>query len=122
MPHPEEELERYRQTCRQRDAAAQERQREARRQAHRDARQAAAVLKDEFGADRVILFGSTAREERLSPHSDLDLAVEGLTGMDYYRAVAQVQSVPAQMAVDLVRLESCSPSLRHTIEETGVEL
>lgn len=116
MPISEEDLAQYRVTRRQRDAAAQEWQEKMQRTARNDARRVATGLKDELGAVRVILFGSTARDERLSPHSDLDLAVEGLTGMKYYRAVAQVQSVPAQMAVDLVRLESCSSSLRQTIK------
>lgn len=122
MPTPKKTLDRYRETLRRRDAAAQEWQEETRRQAWRDAQQAASLLKDDFGAERVVLFGSVAQRERLSSHSDLDLAVEGLTGMDYYRAVARIQSVPAQMTVDLVRMESCSPPLRTTIQDTGVEL
>jgi len=66
--------------------------------------------------------GSVARNERLSPHSDLDLAVEGLAPMAYDRAVARLQSIPEERDVDLVRLESCRDSLRQTIEETGIEL
>jgi len=122
MPLSDEALARYRETRRRRDAAAHAWQEEARRRAWYAARRAASLLKDEFGAERVVLFGSIARNERLSPHSDLDLAVEGLTGMEYYRAVARIQSVPAQMTVDLVRLESCRSSLRQTIRETGIEL
>lgn len=122
MPLSDQALARYRETRRRRDAAAQEWQEEMRRTAWNDARRAATLLKDEFGAERVVLFGSVAQEERLSPHSDLDLAVEGLSPMDYYRAVARVQSVPSTMSVDLVRLESARTSLRSTIHETGIEL
>ena len=88
----------------------------------REARAAAALLHADFEAKRVVLFGSVARNERLSPHSDLDLAVTGLFGLDYYRAVARVQSVSETRSVDLIRLESCRPSLRETVRETGIEL
>ncbi len=44
-------------------------------------RKAADVLKIRFRARRVILFGSLARIESFHPRSDVDLAVEGLTGM-----------------------------------------
>lgn len=122
MPLSDEELDRYRQTLRRRDAAARARQEKERERAWHAAQQVASVLKEEFGAERVLLFGSVAREERLSPHSDLDLAVEGLTSLDYYRAVARVRSVPARRGVDLVRLESCRASLRQSIQETSIEL
>ena len=122
MPLSDEALARYRETCRRRDATARVRQEEARRTARREARAAAALLHADFEAERVVLFGSVARNERLSPHSDLDLAVTGLSGLDYYRAVARVQSVSETRSVDLIRLESCRPSLRETIQETGIEL
>ena len=83
MPVSDEDLDRYRRTLRRRDEAARAQQKEAHRNAWHAARQAASVLEDELGAERVILFGSVAREERLSPHSDLDLAVEGLAPRAY---------------------------------------
>ena len=122
MPVSDEDLDRYRRTLRRRDKAARAQQKEAHRNAWHAARQAASVLEDELGAERVVLFGSVAREERLSPHSDLDLAVEGLAPMAYYRAVARLQSIPEEIDVDLVRLESCRDSLRQTVDETRIEL
>ena len=122
MPVSDEDLDRYRRTLRRRDEAARAQQKEVHRNAWHAARQAASVLEDELGAERVVLFGSVAREERLSPHSDLDLAVEGLAPMAYYRAVARLQSIPEEIDVDLVRLESCRDSLRQTVQETGIEL
>lgn len=122
MPVSDEDLDRYRRTLRRRDEAARAQQKEAHRNAWHAARQAASVLEDELEAERVILFGSVAREERLSPHSDLDLAVESLAPMAYYRAVARLQSIPEEIDVDLVRLESCRDSLRQTVDETRIEL
>lgn len=122
MSLSDDALRRYRQTRRRRDAAARAQQEAARRTAWQEAREAAALLNTDLGAERVILFGSVARDDRLSPHSDLDLAVTGLSGLDYYRAVARVQSVPETRSVDLIRLASCRPSLRDTIQDTGIEL
>ena len=122
MPVSDEDLDRYRRTLRRRDEAARAQQKEARRNAWHAARQAASVLEDKFGAERVVLFGSVARKERLNPRSDLDLAVGGLTPMAYYRAVARLQSIPEERTVDLVRLESCRDSLRQTVDETRIEL
>lgn len=122
MPLSDEELERYRETLRQRDREAREWQEKAHRRARQDARHAAALLKSEFGASRVFLFGSVAQEEHLSPHSDIDLAVEGLPPENYYEAVARVQSVTSGPSVDLVRLDRCSDSLRRKIKDTGIEL
>ncbi|MFB6280383.1 MAG: nucleotidyltransferase family protein [Salinibacter sp.] len=122
MSLSDDALRRYRQTRRRRDAAARAQQEAARRTAWQEAREAAALLNTDLGAERVILFGSVAWDDRLSPHSDLDLAVTGLSGLDYYRAVARVQSVPETRSVDLIRLASCRPSLRDTIQDTGIEL
>jgi tRNA nucleotidyltransferase (CCA-adding enzyme) len=49
-------------------------------------REAAAALKARFGVRRVVLFGSLAHEAWFVPDSDVDLAVEGLGGGDYWEA------------------------------------
>lgn len=120
MPHvSEEQMQAYRATCRRRDEADRRRQREARRTGLRAARRAADLLRGRFGAERVVLFGSLARQEALSPHSDIDLAVAGLSPAEYYRAVARVQRVAGTRTVDLVRCEQCPPSLRTRIDTEG---
>jgi len=83
-------------------------------------RQAADVLRRDFGAARIVLFGSLARGERY-PGSDIDIAVEGLTG-DYWQAWRVVEEAVPGCSVDLVELESASPSLRAAIAREGVEL
>ena len=118
----DEQMQAYRATCRRRDEAERRRQREARRAGLAAARRAAALLRRQFGAERVRLFGSLAREEDLGPHSDIDLAVVGLSPADYYRAVAQVQRVAGARTVDLVRYEQCGPSLRTRIDTEGRSL
>jgi predicted nucleotidyltransferase len=81
------------------------------------ARAAAEVLRAEFGARRIWLFGSL-RHGWFHETSDVDLAVEGIAleriGAAWDR-VAEVVACP----VDLVCWEDASPALRARVEETG---
>ncbi len=85
-------------------------------------RQAAATLKSRFGARRVILFGSLARERVFHGDSDVDLAVEGLRGEVYLTAWGVVEAAIDDRSVDLVELETASESLRSCILRSGIEL
>lgn len=118
----EDELDRYRATCRKRDDEARRRQKRAHRDARMAARRAAAILRAEFGVDRVVLFGSVARTAYLGPRSDIDLAVEGLPARDHARAVDRVQGASEERRIDLVRIEQCSLSLKTDISADGIDL
>lgn len=118
----EEELAAYRATCARREAAERRRQQARRAAGRQAARCAATLLREQFGAERVVLFGSLARTEDLGPRSDIDLAVAGISAEDYYQAVARVQRVAEERSIDLVRLENCAPSLRERIDEEGIPL
>jgi predicted nucleotidyltransferase len=91
-------------------------------EAGRVARQAAMVLKQQFTARRVVLFGSVTRVERFTPWSDIDLAVWGVPPERFYAAVAAVTSLSAEIGVDLVDSERCGATLLAAIERDGVEL
>ena len=74
------------------------------------------VLKEEFGATRVILFGSLAGLAPWHDRSDIDLAVEGLAGEDFFRAYsACCDLLPQGLALDLVPLERVYPEMRSRI-------
>jgi predicted nucleotidyltransferase len=75
------------------------------------------VLASEFGARRVVLFGSLARGEA-RPDSDIDLAVEGLPPTATFRAMARAAEV-AGRHVDLVPLEGVRPEVLAIIEREG---
>ena len=82
--------------------------------------QAARTLAVDFGARRVVLFGSVAAE-RADERSDVDLAVEGVSRERYFEALAALSEVvPAD--VDLVLLEEAPESLRALVESEGVTL
>lgn len=59
---------------------------ERRRRARVAAERCIDLLKEEFGARRVILFGSLAEQGVWHRHSDIDLAVEGLPPADFFKA------------------------------------
>jgi predicted nucleotidyltransferase len=85
------------------------------------AREAAALLRREYGARRVWLFGSLSRG-RFGPRSDVDLAVEGLAGQDLLRAHAQVSRLFPDAEVDLVPLEEAPLHLQERIVGEGIPL
>ena len=82
----------------------------------------AALLKSEFGAKRVVLFGSMAHEAWFTPDSDIDLAVEGLKAEHYWRAWEALEEEILDRPVDLIDIESASESLRKSIDRYGVDL
>jgi predicted nucleotidyltransferase len=89
----------------------------SREEARRLADRCAALLREHFGARRVILFGSVTGDAPWHDHSDLDLAVEGLPARDYTRALnACYELLPPGLELDLIPLESAWPELRARIE------
>lgn len=116
------DMARYRATARAR--AAQEQQAQLRRaeQVRDVAREAARLLKERFGAGRVILFGSLARGDRFHLRSDIDLAVEGVSPQDFWRAWAAVDRLGPEFELELIEVETASPALRQQLEREGIEL
>ena len=68
----------------------------------------------------MVLYWSLA-EGRVRPGSDIDLAVTGMEGSEYYRAVAALSSVIKQR-VDLADLDCLPPHLKSSVEEDGIVL
>jgi predicted nucleotidyltransferase len=85
-------------------------------------REAASVVKTRFGARRVVLFGSLAHAAWFMLDSDVDLAVEGLAGNDYWQAWRLVEQIIGDRPVNLIEIETAGESLRRAIERYGVEL
>ena len=79
---PPEAMARYRRAALAR-AGTQEREAEQRRAA---AWSTARLLREEFGATRVVAFGSLAHGAWFGPRSDIDLAVEGIPPQVFWRA------------------------------------
>lgn len=112
----------YRRTLHRRNQDADREQVRRRKQARNAARRAAVCLKRDYDASRVVLFGSFARERRLGPRSDIDLAAWGVPAASYYEAVARVQETVAPFEADLIRMERSPTSLRDHVQQEGMEL
>lgn len=82
---------------------------------------AAALLRRDWGARRVLLFGSLAHGTWAPETSDVDLAVEGLAAEFLLPALGAVLDI-IRWPVDLVRLEDAKPALRAAIAATAEEV
>jgi len=95
---------------------------ERRRLARVTARKAAKLLKSEFGATEVILFGSLARRVGFTRWSDIDLASRGIPSENFLKAMDTVLYLTPGFKIDLVELETCPPALLKSIEKDGKPL
>jgi predicted nucleotidyltransferase len=86
------------------------------------ARKVAELLKEQFGAQRVVAFGSIIQKDLYHLNSDLDIAVWGIEEKKYFRAVAKLLELDPSQRVDLVRIEDARGSLGSVIEQEGVLL
>lgn len=111
------ESERYVDYWRRRQAAQQARNQQLAREARADLKQIVDALVCQFGAKRIILFGSLVRGH-FAPGSDLDLAVEGIARGDYFAALAAINRL-TRLWVDLKPLEDLEPHFRQRVLMTG---
>ncbi|MCU0525593.1 MAG: nucleotidyltransferase domain-containing protein [Elainella sp. Prado103] len=116
-----DQIARYRAGARQQEQQHQQQQRERQQRGLEVARQAAQLLKQEFGAQRVRLFGSLLDVGRVRQESDVDLAVDGLDDRRYLEAVAQLLDL-SDFSIDLVQVEYAAPRIRQIIDQQGVDL
>ncbi len=84
------------------------------------ARQAAVLLRETYGAKRVLIFGSLVHPERFTAWSDIDLAVVGIPAQNFYRAVAVVTGLSEEFEIDVVAVEDCRSTFREVIQREGV--
>jgi predicted nucleotidyltransferase len=118
----EKEMAVYQNAAREREELTRQEQEQRARRAWASARRAAAFLRDEFGARRVVLFGSLARGDRFHQRSDIDVAVEGIEPRAFWRAWSAVDSLDTEFEINLVDMQMASSALHCEIEKRGVEL
>ncbi len=87
--------------------------------ARKVARSGAKLLKEEFGAKKVVLFGSTLRPPLFHVHSDVDLAVWGLDEKKYFRALSALLAIDPEIGVDLIEFDFATPRMQKTILNEG---
>lgn len=115
-----EKMAEYREGARRREAARQAGLDERFQLAWEIARQGADILRDQFQAEKVVVFGSLVDRSRFHERSDIDLAAWGIPEMDYLRALGAVMDSTSEFMVDLVRVEEAFEHIRRRIEANGV--
>lgn len=116
---PPNKMQDYILTARRRSQSRLEKIGKRRSQGMEVARKAATLLKQTFGAKRVVLFGSVLSED-FHESSDLDLAVWGLPEALYFKAIAQLEGLDG-FAIDLVEAQHALPHIADAIKQ-GIEL
>ena len=117
-----DEMQRYQRTARVRWQAERRRQDARRDRAVQLARQAAELLKERYGAQRVVLFGSVTHPDRFNEWSDVDLAAWGLTSSLWLRAIGAVRQLSDEIELNVVDTACCSSELLVAIGREGVAL
>ena len=117
-----EEMAEYRTTARQRSAQEQKYAAQRLERAWEFARQAAGLLKEKFGATRVMVFGSLVHEGCFTRWSDVDIAAWGIHPEDTLRAIGAAMDVDSDIEINLVDVATCRPELLAAIEREGVKL
>jgi predicted nucleotidyltransferase len=112
----------YRVTARQREEQRQKHNQQRREAAWAVARQAAALLKKQFAAQRIIAYGSLVHGHWFHARSDIDLAVDGIAPAQFWSAWAALDPLAAGFEINLIALETSTPALRSVIEREGVNL
>lgn len=118
----QKQMEAYARTARARAVERRKRLEERRSRAWAVAQRSAAILRDEFGARRVLVFGSLLQPRLFHERSDVDLAVWGLDERRYLRALARLLDLEPEIEVDLIEAEQARPELLHVIERDGMGL
>jgi predicted nucleotidyltransferase len=85
------------------------------------AKKCASFLKEKYGVTKVVLFGSLLNHEKMTPHSDIDLAVWDLPEKDYFKAVGFLLEITDDFSIDLVEIQNVRPYILSAIYQ-GIEL
>lgn len=86
------------------------------------ARRVAAMLKEKYGAKRIILFGSIIKSDYLHEKSDIDLLVYGIKSEDLLRAGADAWKISGRFDVDIIPAEIAYKNILKRALEEGIKL
>jgi uncharacterized protein len=119
---PSTKLDEYRKTAIHRQKLRISRVKARREQAWKLAKKAAKLLRSQFQAERVAVFGSLLSEARFTPWSDIDIAAWGIPSDQTFRAIGAVLDLDSSIEINLVDINTCSPALLEAIEKEAVDL
>ena len=119
---PPEKMAEYRASYKKRQAAERKKLDERFERAWEIAWRGADLLRSQFGAEKVVVFGSLTNRELFHIRSDVDLAVWGLSDEDYWQALGVLFDMSGEFSIDLVAVESAPERICRTIETEGIVL
>ena len=93
-----------------------------RRRARSVVRKTVKLLREEYSAKHIYVFGSLTRYGGFSLWSDIDIAATGIPPKRFFEAVGAVTGLSSEFKIDLVDLETCPPAMSESIKETGRKL
>jgi uncharacterized protein len=80
------------------------------------------MLREEFGATKIKVFGSAVSADYFSEESDIDIAAWDIPIAQYLSAVLAVNEFHDDFKVDLLDPSLCRMVLRQKIEKEGIEV
>lgn len=118
-----EELKQYRAGWKKRRQTQEKKMKQKEESGRQKARLIARLLKEKYGAKRVILIGSLSKysEHQVHQHSDIDLVFEADTEK-YWEIFGEALDLAAPFAIDLIPLEEVSTTMKKRIKLAGEEL
>ncbi|RJQ44450.1 MAG: hypothetical protein C4538_10550 [Nitrospiraceae bacterium] len=82
----------------------------------------AILLKEKYGAKRVIIFGSSVRKAYMHEGSDIDLLVEGIKKEDFLHAGFDACTAAVPFDVDIIPIETAHAYIVEAAIRDGMEL
>ena len=92
---------------------------ERREKAWRLVQRAAQLLRDKFGATKVVVFGSLLSPANFTNWSDIDIAAWGISPEDTFHAIGEVWELSPEIEINLVDINVAQPNILMSIESTG---
>jgi predicted nucleotidyltransferase len=77
--------------------------------------------KADYGANRVIVFGSLAHGAWFTSRSDIDLAVEGIPPDAFFKSWCALERLGSNIEINLIAIESTSEEMSREIGEFEIE-
>jgi len=94
---------------------------ELRGKALKEAKELSFLLAEHFPYEKLYLFGSALKKQAFTPHSDLDLVVEGLDEELFLKAYAFLLK-KSNFSVDLKPWESLKNNMKERLKKEGMLL
>jgi len=115
-------LDEYRKTAIRREKVRISKVKTRRERGWKLAKKAAKLLRNQFQATRVAVFGSLLHEARFTAWSDVDIAAWGIPPDQTLRAIGAVMDLDPSLEINLVDVNTCSQALLKAIENEAVDL